>query len=132
MDVTKFKSSEYRSVFVIYWTHDGIDYYTCTYLHSLGDYICPFCGYWGDESHTEYHHTIIEGDILEEENRITWKIPKELIGNPDAGEILTDIHAGTFLIYQKDCGAPRQLCIASDFAEPLPLIESEYTYRIQL
>ena len=129
MEVTKFQNSEYRSVYVIYWCYNGIEYYTCTYTHSLGDYICPFCGYWG-EDYTDYHHTIIEGDIIKEENKITWKIPKNLIGNPDYGDILQNIHAASYLMYQKDCGAPRQLRLASDYAEPI--IGNEYTYTIQL
>jgi len=128
MKVNKFKFSEYRSVYVIYWTHDGIDYYASTYLHSLGDYVIQFCGYW-EEGHTIYHHTIVEGDILENENKITWKIPKDLIGNPDVGESLTNIHAATYLVYQKDCGAPRQLRLASDYLRPL--FGEGYTYSIQ-
>jgi len=128
MEVTTFKCSEYRSIYVIYWTNSGIDYYASTYLHSLGDYVVPFCGYW-EEDHTKYHHTTIEGDILENENRITWQIPKNLIGSPDPGEYLTNIHAATYLVYQKDCGAPRQLRLASDYAGPI--FEDGYTYTIQ-
>ena len=129
MEVTKFQNSEYRSVYVIYWCYNGIEYYTCTYTHSLGDYLCPFCGYWG-EDYTDYHHTIIKGDILKEENKITWEIPKNLIGDPSQGDMLQNIHAASYLMYQKDCGAPRQLRLASDHAEPI--IGNGYTYTIQL
>ena len=129
MEVSQFQYSEYRSVYVIYWCYNGVDYYACTYTHSLGEYVCLFCGYWG-EDYSDYHHTIIQGDILEEENRITWKIPKNLIGDPDDGAMLRNIHAATYLIYQKDCGAPRQLRLASDHAEPI--LDTEYTYTIQV
>lgn len=129
MEVTKFQYSEYRSVYVIYWCYNGIDYYASFYTHSLGEYVTPFCGYW-EENHIDYHNTIIDGDILEEENRITWKIPKNLIGDPNNGEMLRNIHAATYLMYQKDCGAPRQLRLASDYAEPI--IGNEYIYTIEV
>lgn len=129
MEVTRFQYSEYRSVYIIYWCYNGIEYYACTFTHSLGEYVAPFCGYW-EEDNTDYHHTIIDGDILEEENRITWKIPKNLIGDPDYGEMLQNIHAASYLMFQKDCGAPRQLRLASDHAKPI--FDNEYTYTIQL
>lgn len=131
MEVSKFKYPEYWAVYAIFWCYNGTEYYVATYTHSLGDYICAFCGYW-EEDHTAYRHTIIQGDILEEENQITWKIPKDLIGNPECGAVLQNIHAVSHLQYQKDCGAPRQLCLASDYAEPFPLVGSEYTYTIQI
>ena len=30
IEVSKFQNSEYRSVYVIYWCYNGIEYYTCT------------------------------------------------------------------------------------------------------
>jgi len=129
MEVSKFKYSEYRSVYIIYWCYNGTEYYAATYTHSLGEYVCIFCGYW-EEDHTIYHHTIIEGDIHEEENRITWKIPRNLIGDPNNGAVLQNIHAASHLQYQKDCGAPRQLCLASDYVKPI--FDNEYTYTIQV
>ncbi len=131
MDVSKFQYSEYRSVYAIFWCYNGTQYYAATYTHSLGGNITHFCGYWG-EDYTDYHHTIIEGDILEQENRISWKIPKNLIGDPNNGAVLQNIYAASHLQYQKDCRAPRQLCLASDYAEPIPLVGSEYTYIIQV
>ena len=129
MEVSKFKYSEYRSVYIISWCYNEIEYYACTFTHSLGDYVSPFCGYW-EEDYTDYHHTIIDGDILKDENRITWKIPKNLIGDPNYGEMLQNIQAASYLMYQKDCGAPRQLRLASDYAKPI--FDNEYTYTIQL
>jgi len=129
IEVGNFHYSEYRSVYMISWCYNGIEYYTCTYTHSEGEYVCPFCGYWG-EDYTEYHHTIIEGNILEEDNKITWEIPKNLIGDPNTGAVLQDIQSSTYLIYQKDCGAPRQLRLASDHCEPL--FVDDYSYTIQL
>lgn len=70
MEVTSLKFIEYRYVYVIYWTYKGTDYYAATYIHSIGDYTCLFCGYW--DNGCNYHHTIVEGDILEQENSINW------------------------------------------------------------
>lgn len=131
MDVSQFQYSEYRSVYAIFWYYNGIEYYAATYTHSLGTYVCSFCGY-NENDYTVYHHTIIEGDILEQENRLTWKIPKILIGDPTTGAVLQNIHAVSQLQYQKDCEAPRQLRLASDHAEPIPMIGNEYTYTIQV
>jgi 6-phosphofructokinase len=75
---------------------------------------------------------LIEGNILEEQNKIHWKIPKNLIGNPTNGTVLQNIRAISTLNYQKDCEAPKQLRLASDYAEPIPIIGNEYTYTIQV
>ncbi len=129
MEVTNFQYSEYRSTYAIYWYYKGIQYAAYTNTHSLGEVVSSSCGYWGETS-TDFNYTIIEGDILEEQNTITWKIPKNLIGDPTYGAVLQNIHAISSLNYQKDCEAPMQIRLAIDFAEPLPGFE--YTYTLQL
>ena len=71
MEVNKFKFSEYRTCYALHWNYKGISYYVGTNTHSLGEYISPICGYW-EECGTIYHNYQIEGDILEDENNITW------------------------------------------------------------
>ena len=41
------------------------------------------------------------------------------MGNPSSGDLLENIHARTFLFYQKDCMARIKLCLAIDRAGPL-------------
>lgn len=129
MEVTKFQYSEYRSAYAIYWCYNEIQYVAYTNTHSFGDAVGSACGYWGEDP-TDYHSTIIQGDVLENENKITWKIPKNLIGDPNTGAVLQNIYAASFLMYNKDCEAPIQLRLASDYAEPIPGFE--YTYTIQV
>lgn len=128
IEVNKFKFSEYRACYALHWKYNGLSYYVGTNAHSLGEYISPICGYW-EECGTIYHNYRIEGDILVDENRITWIIPKELIGNPNPGDVLQDLTASSHLIYQKDCSAPMKLNIASDYAGPL--FGDGYTFSIE-
>jgi hypothetical protein len=128
MLVNKFKFSEYRICYSLHWTFNGISYYVGTNTHSLGEYISPLCGYW-EECGTIDHNYQIEGDIIEDENSITWKIPREYIGNPKSGDTLEDLYASSHLIYQKDCSAPMKLNLASDYVRPL-LIDG-YKYSMQ-
>ena len=129
MTVRDFKFSEYRSCYAMYWTYNGIRYYIGANLHSLGEERNQVCGYW-EKEFTIYHNQIIDGEIQESENKIIWVIPKEKIGSPKVGDNLIDLYAASFLIYQKDCGAPIKLNIASDRASPI--IGDGYTYMIQL
>jgi hypothetical protein len=128
IEVSKFKFSEYRTCYAIHWNFNGITYYVGTNTHSSGEYVSPICGYW-EECGTIYHNYQINGDIIENENTITWVIPKDKIGNPEYGDNLFDIVASSHLIYQKDCQAPFKLNLASDYARPL--LDDGYTYSIQ-
>ena len=128
MEVKNFKFSEYRTCYALHWIFNGIKYYVGTNTHSNGEFISPICGYW-EECGTIYHNYQIEGDILENENKITWIIPKEHIGNPNSGDTLYELYGSSFLIYQKDCDAPNKLYIASDKADSL--LGGGYTYSIQ-
>ncbi|UCF13520.1 MAG: hypothetical protein JSW06_04480 [Thermoplasmatales archaeon] len=127
MKIRNFKYSEIRSCYAIYWTYNGTRYSIGTNTHTKGEYISSIAGYF-DEDDTA-HYSIINGEINEEDNTLTWDIPKDLIGNPEAGDQLVKIHAGTYLVYQKDCDAPIQLCLANDRAEPSK--NECYTYVIQ-
>lgn len=129
MQIRDFQFSEYRTCYALYWTYKGIEYYVGTNTHSLGDFISPVCGYFED-CYTDYQDYIIQGDIQEEENIISWIIPKEYIGNPSIGETLTDIHAASYLIYQKDCSALPRLRLASD--RVAPIYGDGYTYTLQV
>lgn len=127
MEIRNFKYSEIRSCYYIYWTYDGIRYFVGTNTHTKGEYVSSIAGYYDEDDTGNY--SIINGEINEEESTLTWIIPKDLIGNPETGGQLLEIHAGTYLIYQKDCEAPIQLCLGSDRA--IPLNNQCYTYVIQ-
>jgi hypothetical protein len=128
MVVNKFQFSEYRSCYALYWNYKGIHYYVGTNTHTLGDLVSSICGYY--ELCGKNYNYQIQGEILEEENTITWVIPKELIGDPNSGDTIQDLYASSYLIYQKDCDAPMKLNLASDRAGPL--IGTGYSYTFEL
>jgi len=128
MEIRDFQYSERRTCYAIYWTHDGTRYYVCTSTHTEGECVGSIAGYFGEDG-TD-HYTSVNGGINEEESILTWVIPKDIIGNPEAGDQLVEIHADTYLIYQKDCEARIKLILANDRAYP-PKNEC-YSYIIQL
>jgi len=71
----------------------------------------------------------VDCEINEEENTMTWIVPKDVIGNPEAGDQFEDVHASTYLILQKNCEARFPLHLAKDIARPL--IGAGYTYTVQ-
>jgi len=60
---------------------------------------------------------------------MTWIVPKDVIGNPKAGDKFEAIHASTYLILQKNCEAKFPLPLAKDIARPI--IEEGYSYEVQ-
>jgi len=117
MTVRDFQYSEIRSCYAIHWTYQGRNYYAGTNTHTLGDAVAPIAGYF-DASNTAHDFPVM-GEINEETNTLTWIIPKDIIGNPEAGDSLLDVHANSYLIYPKDCWAPIQLNLAKDSLDPL-------------
>lgn len=127
MRIRNFKYSELRSCYYIYWKYDGTRCFAGTNTHTKGEYVRSIAGYW--DADDTAHYSTINGEINEEDNTLTWTIPKDLILNPEAGDQLVEIYAGTFLIYQKDCDAKIQLHLANDRAEPP--INQCYSYTVQ-
>ena len=127
MRIRDFRFSELRSCYYIYWMYDGTRCFAGTNTHTKGEYVASIAGYY-DEDDTA-HYSMINGEINEEDNILTWVIPKDLICNPESGDYLVEIHAATYLIYQKDCNAPIQLHLANDRAEPL--LNECYSYTVQ-
>lgn len=127
MKVRDFKYSKLRSAYVIYFNFKCVDYYIAATGHTEGEFVSFTSGYFDPDG--SGHYTQIDGEINEGENEITWKVPKDLIGNPEMGDEFVDIHANTFLILQKDCQAKYPLHLARDIAKPL--IKFGYAYTVQ-
>jgi hypothetical protein len=117
LTVRDFFYSEVRSVYAVYWTYNDIGYFAGTNTHTLGEEVCPTAGYY-IEGDTPYS-VPIPGAVNEEENTLTWVIPKSIMGTPRAGDQMVELHAGSWLILQKDCQAPLKLHLAHDAAGPL-------------
>ncbi|KYK31486.1 MAG: hypothetical protein AYK22_07865 [Thermoplasmatales archaeon SG8-52-3] len=126
MELRDFKYSEYRSVYAVYWTYEYTRYFVVTNTHSEGQEIIIKAGYFDVSG--EEQSTLINGEINEEENTLSWIVPKDLIGNPNTGDEFTEVHANTFLILQKDCQVKFPIYLAKDIARPL--LKPGYTYTV--
>lgn len=127
MKVRNFRFSKLRASYVIYFTLDNVCYYLGASTHTNGESLSFTAGYF-EEDGTGYYSEI-EGEINQEESVISWKVPKEKIGNPDIGDELVNIHANTFLTLQKKCDAKLPIHLAQDVARPL--LRIGYSYSIQ-
>jgi len=121
-----FKYSELRTCYVVYFTFNCIRYYMGINTHTNGEHVDIIAGYFDDNN---CHDTLVDGEINEEENTLTLAVPKDVIGNPEAGDQLEYIHASTYLILQKDCEARFPIHLAKDIA--CPLLGVGYTYEVQ-
>jgi hypothetical protein len=127
MKVRDFSYSKLRSSYVIYFTFDSVCYYLGASSHTNGEFVSFTAGYFKEDG--SGHFTEIEGEINEEESLISWKVPKEKIGNPDVGDEFVSIHANTFLTLQKKCEVKIPIHLAVDVAKPF--LRSGYSYSIQ-
>jgi len=121
-----FKYSELHTCYVVYFTFNCIRYYMGINTHTNGEHVDIIAGYFDDNN---CHDTLVDGEINEEENTLTLAVPKDVIGNPEAGDQLEYIHASTYLILQKDCEARFPIHLAKDIA--CPLLGVGYTYEVQ-
>ncbi len=127
MKIRSFKYSERRTCYAIYWSYDNTCYFAGTNTHTSGENVSHIAGYFKQDNSCERFS--IAGEINEEENTLSWIIPKDLIGNPEEGDLLKELRAGAYLIYNKDCDARVTLYLANDRAGPLN--NECYTYAVQ-
>jgi hypothetical protein len=127
MKVRDFSFSKLRTSYVIYFTYDCLCYYIAAGTHTNGEFLSFCAGYFDQDGTGNYSE--IEGEINEEESVISWKVPKEKIGNPDIGDEFVNIHAHTFLTLQKKCDVKIPIHLADDIAKPL--LKIGYSYSIQ-
>ena len=127
MNIRDFKYSELRTSYVIYFTFNCIVYYIAATTHTKGECVGFTSGYFNQDG--TVHYTQIDGEINEEQNEISWIVPKDIIGNPEGGDEFVNIHANTFLILQKECNVKFPIHLAEDIAKPL--LKIGYTYEIQ-
>lgn len=122
-----FGYSNLRTCYVIYFTFNCIRYYIGINTHTDGEYISSIAGYFDENNNC--HDTTVDCEINEEENIMTWNVPKDVIGNPESGDQLEDVHASSFLILQRDCDAKFPIHLAKDIAGPI--FRVGYSYEVQ-
>ncbi|KYK31627.1 MAG: hypothetical protein AYK22_02110 [Thermoplasmatales archaeon SG8-52-3] len=96
------RQNKLQQTFAVFWENNGIQY-ACGYfigLHMIGlelwtagEYIKKASG--GGPNYVE----IDKGTYDTSTGIIKWKIPKEIIGNPDSGEVLTKTWSNAFQRY---------------------------------
>jgi hypothetical protein len=84
-----------RVVYTIRWTYDGSEYCCCTHILNNGDRSLFSIS-------SDYVTAGIDGSIDYDKNTITYKIPKESMGNPKPGDILSHTNAWVGLRFSKE------------------------------
>ncbi len=72
-----------RVVYTLRWMHDGVEFCCCVHILNNGDRSLFSIS-------SDYGSFDIDGSIDTTKNIITFKIPKESIGNPEPGDVLTN------------------------------------------
>jgi hypothetical protein len=86
-----------RVIYSMYWNYDDSDYAVTVHIQDNGE-IHIFSIYI-DSLGVQYE---IDGSIDKENNIITFKIPKDYIGDPKPGDILTNTNAWAGLRFSKE------------------------------
>jgi hypothetical protein len=86
-----------RVIYSMYWNYDNSDYAVTVHILDNGE-IHIFSTYI-DSLGVQYE---IDGSIDKENNIINFKIPKDFIGNPKPGDILTNTNAWAGLRFTKE------------------------------
>jgi hypothetical protein len=86
-----------RVIYSMYWNYDDSDYAVTVHIQDNGE-IHIFSTYI-DSLGVQYE---IDGSIDKENNIITFKIPKDYIGDPKPGDILTNTNAWAGLRFSKE------------------------------
>ncbi|MFE3845788.1 hypothetical protein ACFL1L_02875 [Thermoplasmatota archaeon] len=91
IDTTKTKQH-----LVIIWEHEGVHCSAGLYIGYDEDYWLSYQAGYGHGFWFQEHYQQIEGEFDEETGIITCKIPKNIINEPDKGDILTKTRASAF------------------------------------
>jgi hypothetical protein len=88
-----FLKEKYNAIFSVRWSYEGEDYIAGVNTFTFRDTIFRF-GLPKQASYWQWNRMpTCEGLIDNNEGKITWRIPKSLIGNPQPGDLLTNTKA---------------------------------------
>jgi hypothetical protein len=95
----------YDAIYVISWTLNCVTYSASVHIFPEG--ATQLISGPTDEERNDYINFVIcEGDIDSSNEIITWIIPKDAIGNPTKGQIISNIVPHTHLRYPESSGIP--------------------------
>jgi len=91
-----------RAIYAVHWTFNEKHYGVACHTHSDGEFTWFAAGQiFGLLDNWAYKKGLIKDlsncTIDLEKNKITFKIPKNIIGNPESGDVLTETYAWTGL-----------------------------------
>jgi hypothetical protein len=91
IDTTKTKQH-----LIVKWEHKGIHCSAGLYIGYDEEYWISYQAGYGHGFWFQEHYQEIEGELDEENGIITCKIPKNIINNPEKGDVLTKTRASAF------------------------------------
>ena len=100
------RTESLEAIYLVRWTHGNYTYEVQVTIHPEGVYGVPYvCIYYGHDDYSDFHEC---NCILDEnKNIITWEVPKDVIGAPQAGDSLTHPFAFTNNRCTEESGMPR-------------------------
>ena len=81
---------------IVHWEHEGIHCSAGLFIGYDPDYWLSYQAGYGHGFWFQEHYQVIEGNLDEGTGIITCKIPKNIINNPEKGDILTKTGATAF------------------------------------
>jgi hypothetical protein len=102
LKIKDFDYSNVRTIYAIRWTFNDKHYFVCCHTYSNGDFKWFSAGRtFGLFDNWAYKNGLIQDisncEFDELNNLISFKIPKDIIGNPESGDVLSYTNAWTGL-----------------------------------
>lgn len=102
----KLNTGDLEAIYVVHWLHNDKMWEAVLKIHPDGIYGTPHVHrYFGHDDYSDF--SSVECNLDTEKYCITWKIPKEKIGNPNAGDMLKDSWGFTNLRNTEESGKNR-------------------------
>ncbi len=101
----EYKTKLLEAIYVIDWRFNSNSYAACVHTNPNGVRVF-LSGKTNDVGNGFEDYVICDGTFDDENNIITWEIPKNAIGDPQPGDILTNTAAVTTLRFTDESGLP--------------------------
>lgn len=99
------EKTDLEAIYAVSWYYNNNGYSVSMHVNPNG--ITPlFAGKNNEEGNDYVEKVECDGSFDIEENIITWEVPKDIIGNPPIGTILTNLHSHTHLRFRDDSNLP--------------------------
>jgi len=96
LKIKEISTSHLKQHLTVHWEYNGIECAAMMVIGYADDPLFDFVAGWGHGIWFKEHYQQIEGEYNEETGVIIMKIPKDIIKNPQQGDVLTNTYALTF------------------------------------